>query len=220
MCMHTYGQATQNDCSLALYTSPAWPVLDSPEPYSPELLYRAPVTRWWWFLSKGQWRQCPTTVFPGNWWANMMLILPITGNLPIPLGVKPAHHAPHLVGCCSRILLQTYTIPYPLNHWWLCQQLWFLSLVLRLGKHRPCRPVRGSPKKFSYSKCGGQSSASFGDLLQKQIWFRAWILKPSQGMWKIPRVFRLLCGCLRLHETQSWHCLHEILWFSELEHNN
>ena len=66
-----------------------------------------------------------------------MLILPITGNLPIPLGVKPAHHAPHLVGCCSRILLQTYTIPYPLNHWWLCQQLWFLSLVLRLGKHRP-----------------------------------------------------------------------------------
>lgn len=40
-----YGQATQNDYSLALYTSPARPVLDSPAPYSLELLYIALVTR-------------------------------------------------------------------------------------------------------------------------------------------------------------------------------
>ena len=99
-------------------------------------LFLAPVTRWWLFLSKGQWRQCPSTVFLANWWANVIFIPSITGNLPVPLGVKPAHHPPHLVGCCSGILLQTCKIPYPLNHWWLCHQIWFLSLVLKLGKHR------------------------------------------------------------------------------------
>ena len=159
---------------------------------------------------------------------------PVTGNLPPSpdshSGSKDSHHILppcsayqplHTVGCRSRTLLPMCKLPHPLNYSCLCCWLRALSLVLRLGKHRPCRPVRSGSTRFSYSRCGGQSAASFGDLLQMQIWFRAWILKPSQGMWKIPRVIRLLCGCLRLHKTQSWCCLHEeILWFSELEHNN
>ena len=50
-----------------------------------------------------------------------------------------------MVGCHSRTLLQTCKLPHPLNHWCLCYWLQVLSSVLRLSKHRPCRPVECSP---------------------------------------------------------------------------
>ena len=53
----------------------------------------------------------------------------------------------HTVGCCSSTLLQTCKILSPLNYWCLCY--WLQASVLRLGKHRACRPVRCSPTPVS-----------------------------------------------------------------------
>ena len=59
-----------------------------------------------------------------------------------------ACHLPHMVGCCSRTLLQTCKLPHALNYWCLCQGLQTLSLVLKLGKYRPCRSAGCSPTEL------------------------------------------------------------------------
>ena len=80
-------------------------------------------------LSKGQLGAGPSAGFPGNWWAKLPSISLISGNLPLPVGVKFARFvaspraAAYIVGCCSRTLLQTCKISHPLNHWCLCRWL-------------------------------------------------------------------------------------------------
>lgn len=59
-----YGQVSQNDCSLALYTSAAWPVLDSSAPYSPELPVSCPSHQMMIVLIKGAVKTMPLHSFP------------------------------------------------------------------------------------------------------------------------------------------------------------
>ena len=81
---------------------------------------------------------------------------PLTSHLPFlsqprPSGMEqrltpsPACCLLHLVGHCSRPLLQTCKLPHPLNLWCLYQWFWAISLDLKLSKYRPCRPVGFSP---------------------------------------------------------------------------
>ena len=81
---------------------------------------------------------------------------PISGNLPFPREWRllPCP-APYTVGCRSRTLFQMGELPHPLNYWWLCCWLPALSLVLKLGKHRACRPVGCSPTLVSKLEEGG-----------------------------------------------------------------
>ena len=46
-------------------------------------------------------------------------------------------------GCRSRTLLQMCKLPHPLNHRCLCCWLWALSLIVKLGNCRPCKPMEG-----------------------------------------------------------------------------
>lgn len=61
-------QSIQDGRSLALCTSPVWPVATSPVPYVHDWLsyILAPGPSWWVFLSKGLWGACPSAGFPGN----------------------------------------------------------------------------------------------------------------------------------------------------------
>ena len=59
-----------------------------------------------------------------------------------------ACHLPYMVGRCSRTLLQTCKLPHALNYWCLCQGLQTLSLVLKLGKYRPCKSAGCSPTEL------------------------------------------------------------------------
>ena len=57
-------------------------------------------------------------------------------------------------GCLSRILLlQICKTSHLLNLWYLCQ-LWDLSLVSSLGKHRACRPVICTPTESAEHLAG------------------------------------------------------------------
>ena len=105
-----YGQVTQGGCSLALCTSPAWPVPASPTPYSHDWrpYIFAPGPSWWLFLSKGQWRVCPSASFPSNRWASLTSIPQLAISSPPTrqqrLPPCPAHWPPHTVG----VLLQDF----------------------------------------------------------------------------------------------------------------
>ena len=99
--------------------------------------------------AEGQWRACYSVSFPGNWRANLTSIPPVTRNLPFPPRVKTAAASclPSATqwgvppGPCFRRV----SFPQPLNHWCLCHWLGARSLVLKLGRHRPCGPAGCSP---------------------------------------------------------------------------
>lgn len=95
----------------------------------------------------------------------MWCVLLITGHLPTP---KPRRKDSSRVmpaicyiwwGCCSRTLLQTCKLPQALNYWCLCQGLQTLSLVLKLGKYRPCRSA-GAVQQNYYEKWRNWTSSS------------------------------------------------------------
>lgn len=68
------------------------------------------------------------------------------------------HQLPHTVRGHSRTLLQTRKLPYPLDHWCLLLLPLPLSLVLKLGEYRSCRPVGCSPtvgKRSCFKKSPG-----------------------------------------------------------------
>ena len=96
-------------------------------------------------LSNGPVGACSSAGFPGNQWASLTSILPLTGNLPFPpewrLPPCPARRPPLTVGCRSKTLLHTSKLPHPLNHWCLCHRLWAVYSVLKLGNYRACRPA-------------------------------------------------------------------------------
>ena len=92
-----YHQATQDGCSFA-YTSPAPPV-----PASPMLTLLNSLPTWLRLqlvfalifgseclhhesLPKRWWGPYPSAGFPGNQWANLMLVPHMTDNFPYPLG--------------------------------------------------------------------------------------------------------------------------------------
>ena len=73
-------------------------------------------------LSKGWWGACPSASFPGNQWANLRSVLPVT-DYPFP--PPPSKH------CCRVICTQWraapgpcfrhVSSPCPLSHWRLCR---------------------------------------------------------------------------------------------------
>ena len=73
------------------------------------------------------------------------VIPPITGSLPLPLGLKIAARPGLLpttqVGCWSKTLLQTSKPPHALNRVSVADS--GLSLVLELGRYRVCGPGGG-----------------------------------------------------------------------------
>ena len=115
-----------------------------------------------------------TAGFPGNWWANPMLIPPINGS-----------HAPSSEVCCHChpscllwVLLLDLSFrhmrsPCPTNHWCLCHYLWVLSLVLRLGSYEACRPLGCSP---TTGKPAGRP---------RKLWWvpRCWEIRMGKGKW-------------------------------------
>ena len=88
-------------------------------------------------LSKRQWWAWPSVGLPGNWWANLMSISPVTGHRHLPppewrLLPPPAGCPGHAVGVA----------PGPcFCHWQPA-----VSSVLNLGKYRPAeyRPAQAS----------------------------------------------------------------------------
>ena len=116
-------QATQNDSSLALYTSPARPVSASLTPaYMTDLpicLSQGPANDGSSFRSqpstmlvKGARGTWPSAGFHGDQWPTLTSTSPITGNVPPLLppfsGSKDYHHVlfqcgPQMIGCSSRI---------------------------------------------------------------------------------------------------------------------
>ena len=87
--------------------------------------------------------------FPGNWWAYLTSLPPIKGSLcpPCPPVAKMAA-TPSLLHTVQvslqDFLLRPGEIPCPTSHWFLC--LCPGSVFgLRLGNHKPCRPVGCSP---------------------------------------------------------------------------
>ena len=144
-----YDQGTQDGCSLGLCTFPAQPVPASHIPYSRDGPFYTQAQASDCFInsfrlnistrrSKGQWGACPLLVSLVN---NEPTVIssPITGNLPLPKRSEGWGAGQ------SRTLLQSCKFSpsiKPLSLWG-----WFqaLSLVLKLGKYRACRPVGGSP---------------------------------------------------------------------------
>ena len=118
-----YDQATQNGCSLALYTSPSRPVSSSPTPtYMTDLpicLSQGPANDGSSFRSqssmmlvKGARGTWPSAGFHGDQWPTLTSTSPITGHVPPLLppcpGSKDYHHVlfqrgPQMTGCPSRI---------------------------------------------------------------------------------------------------------------------
>lgn len=64
-------------------------------------------------------------------------------NWQFPLTRAETATMTHTVGCHSRTLLQTHTLPLSIKHVPVADSA--LSLVLKLVKHNPCRPVGCSP---------------------------------------------------------------------------
>lgn len=76
-------------------------------------------------LSQEWWEVCPSPGFPGNWWVNLMISFPITGNLYLPLGVKlpyQAFHQLHMAECRFRSCFKLVSSPST-------RPLMFLSLT-------------------------------------------------------------------------------------------
>ena len=126
------GQATQGDCSLPFCPLPAWPVPVSPTHGWPSS-----------GLAPGKYS---STGFPGNQGANQMSIPPsITCNIPLNPRTRPAYlilsAVHHTLGCHSRPCFRLVSSPiHQTIDISLCCWLWALSLILKLGKHRPCKP--------------------------------------------------------------------------------
>ena len=106
-------------------------------------------------LSKGWRGACapPPASFPGNQWANLMSVPPVTGvpHLHPAPGAKVAAtsclpSAPHGVASLQDLASDGWAPPtHPWNHGCLCRWLRALSSVSRLGKYRACRPAGCSP---------------------------------------------------------------------------
>ena len=114
-------------CSLCISALSA-PV--SPTPYSHHrascILAPAPVNNQniSTSLSQEWWEACPSG-FPGNWWVNLMISFPITGNLYLSLEVKlpyQAFHQLHMAECHSRSYFKQVSSPST-------RPLMFLSLT-------------------------------------------------------------------------------------------
>ena len=75
-----------------------------------------------------QWEMCSSASSPGNWWANMMSILSIIGNLPLfpewRLLPCPACWLQHTLGCLSRTLLQTHKLSVTSSGLFLWSRRW------------------------------------------------------------------------------------------------
>ena len=126
-----YGQATQDGCSLALFTSPTWqPVPASLTLYSyhmidlPVYLHQAPISDCFYQRdSEGRASLLVSVVTNESTWCNS----PYKWHTPLPSThlewsqpPHPAHHLPYMVRCHFRTLFQMCKLPYPLNHWCLC----------------------------------------------------------------------------------------------------
>ena len=143
------GQATHDNRSLVLRTSPASPVPASPTPDSHDwpsdmhtsapasvLPFQRTHEEYTVLLLFSLVTDEPTWCqFPYNWYASFS---PTEWRLPS----GPASCPLHMVGCHSRTLFQTCELPYPLMSLW---RRWALSLVLKRSKYRPCRHVGCSP---------------------------------------------------------------------------
>ena len=116
-----YDQGTQDGWSLGLCTFPAQPVPASHIPYSRDGPFYTQAQASDCFInsfrlnistrrSKGQWGACPLLVSLVN---NEPTVIssPITGNLPLPIGVKAGVLA--TPGPC----FSHASFPHPLNHW-------------------------------------------------------------------------------------------------------
>ena len=145
-----YGQATQDDCSPVLSTSPGRGVPASPKPWAQDWpsCVVAPGPSWWLFLWRRQWGACPSASFPSSCWVSLIWTLLITGSLlPLQPGRRDCCHPLHMVGAALAPCFRHASSPYSLNHWCLCYWHQALSLVLEPGKHRTCRPLWVQPNK-------------------------------------------------------------------------
>ena len=85
---------------------------------------------WWLFLSKGLWGTCVSAVSLVTNEPTWPQFQPWESRLP----PYSACCLLHMVGCCSKTLLQTCTLPGLLNHWCLCCWLGLFLQSLKLGK--------------------------------------------------------------------------------------
>ena len=106
-------------------------------------------------LSKEWCEVCPSPGFPGNWWVNLMISFPITGNLCLLLGVKlpyQAFHQLHTAECCSRPCFKQVSSPST-------RLLMFLSLTpgsffgLETGQAQSSQAWQCSPAKTHRFSC-------------------------------------------------------------------
>lgn len=96
----------------------------------------------WLFLSKGRWEECPSAGFPGNHpFTSSSVYVYRQWRLPPCL----THQLPHTVRGHSRTLLQTCKLPPSIRPLMSLLLPLPLSLVLKLGEYRSCRPVGCSP---------------------------------------------------------------------------
>ena len=89
---------------------------------------------WWLFLSKGLWGACPSAVSLVTNEPTWPQFQPWESRL-LPYS---ACCLLHTVGCCSRTLLQTWTLPGSLNHWCLCYWLWLFLQSWSWASNRLC----------------------------------------------------------------------------------
>ena len=99
--MNLYGKAAQDGCSLALRTSPAWPVpaysQDYPIPLIIGLNQELPRCL----------PPAPASGSPGNWWAPTYCQSPlplymVASFSPRVMKMPAMSYLPYTVGCCSR----------------------------------------------------------------------------------------------------------------------
>ena len=105
----------------------------------------------------------PVAGFPGNWWANLMSILPVNHSLLFfqvtRLFLQSACSLPNIIS--PGFLLLTRKNPYPKSLWCLCHCFWVLSLVLLLGNYKPAE-LRGAAQQCYFT--------FVESLLCKMIW--------------------------------------------------
>ena len=127
---------------------------------------------------------------------------------PTPTTEDTMSCLPSTMGCCPRTFCFRggWKIPYPINHWWLGCHLWALSLVLRLGNCKACRPLGYSPigsiyqEKEKLPESGVSTTNSqgmdpwlFGMRLDLVKWFSYhWFFFFSLFIWWIMLIFVFL----------------------------
>ena len=103
---------------------------------------------WWLFLSKGLWGTCASAVSLVTNEPTWPQFQPWESRLP----PYSACCLLHTVGCCSKTLLQTCTLPGLLNHWCLCCWLGLFLQSLKLGKQQALWAWRVWPNNLRSSQ--------------------------------------------------------------------